>query len=89
MASDSSNGAIDESESEGNDGVEEQYFAVRANAAMAFSSPVELNVIKARCKQLLTLMRDRPTLPLGATDTPLTATDLEAGLKLPLSLIHI
>ena len=55
MASDSSNGASDESESEGNDGVEEQYFAARAKVAMAGSSPVELDVIEARCKQLRTL----------------------------------
>ncbi len=41
MASDSSTSASDESESEGDDGVEE-------HAAMTGASPVELNMIEAR-----------------------------------------
>ena len=55
-----------ESESEEMDDVEEAFFAVRSDAERTGSTPVEHDVIESRCKELRTLMRERPTLPLKA-----------------------
>ena len=60
--------------------MEEQYFAVRANG----ESSVEMDIIDRRCRQLRTLMRARPTLPLNADGGAVTASELAAGVKLPL-----
>ena len=64
--------------------MEEQYFAVRSNAANAICMPTEMDVIENRCRELRQLMRERPTLPLKADGAALTASDLETGMKLPL-----
>ena len=71
--------ADDESESEGDDGVEEQYFAVRANPEAAGSARVEMDVIDSRCRELRSLMRQRPTLPPKAAGAGLTSADLEVA----------
>ena len=66
-----------ESESEGNDEVEEQYFAVSAEAGKARVNPVERDAIEGRCKEIRKLMRKRPTFPLKADGTEMTAYDVE------------
>ena len=84
VASESSDCSSQESENEEDDGVEEQYFAVRVSTEKPDRTPVEKDVIDRRCRELRKLMRERPTLPLGPDGTALTAADLETGMQLPL-----
>ena len=76
--------SMEESEDADEDGVEGQVFAVQANPGASGCTPVDMDVIWDRCKELRKLMRIRPTLPLKTGGGTLSASDLASGMKLPL-----
>ena len=75
--------STEKSEDADGGGVEGQVFAVPANPGASGCTPVDMDVVWDRCKELRKLMRIRPTLPLKPQGGTLSASDLESGMKLP------
>ena len=74
----------DSSNDDGEQEVEDIFFAVSSKAGAARSGGGEMDKVRARCAELRKHMRLRPTLPLRADGEPLSVEDLRSGMKLPL-----
>ena len=74
----------DSSNDDGEEEVEDIFFAVSSKAGAARTGGGEMDCVRRRCAELRKHMRLRPTLPLRADGEPLSVEDLNSGVKLPL-----
>ena len=72
------------SSDEGEEEVEDIFFAVSSRVGAARSGGGEKDLVRRRCAELRKHMRLRPTLPLRSDGEPLSMEDLQSGMKLPL-----
>ena len=84
----SSEFAVEESESEEDDGAEEPEFALRVSAEKVDASPAAMYAIEIRCRELRKFKGEGPAPPLRSDGVVLIASDLETAMKVPLYSCH-
>ena len=85
-ASESSSDASEDSEEDGagNHAEEDLCFEVQCRRDIRPEDMVERDLVRKRCLELREHMRQRPDLPCNSAQQPLSAEDIEKGVKLPL-----
>ena len=74
----------DESSAEEDSDDNDLFFQVRIAPFREGEESVEQDVVWRRCAELRKLLRDRPCLPLSSNKKPLTISDIDTGIQLPL-----
>ena len=59
-------------------------FEVQCRAQMNPEDVVEMDLVRARCLELRQHMRERPDLPCKSGQQPLSAADIDKGMKVKL-----